>query len=143
MGRVGHIREKEERYARLSFPHDDAAIDPAVCDELYVGVVCGIVVCVRCSWCDEVGVGWMRCRAVEVEDRSEFVSACRCERRRERITHAIEDGHSQPNAGRVARVTNQSRATLTLILQSAVTCYPKTAIIAGVLTYMFRLPPYL
>lgn len=42
---------------------------------------------------DEMGVGWVRSRAVEVEDGGEFVSACRGERRGERIAHPIKDSH--------------------------------------------------
>ena len=108
MGRVGRTpREKHEmvRYARLTFSHDDAAIDPAVGDELDGGVAGGIVVGVGGWGRDEVSVGWMRGRAVEVEDGGELISTCRGQRRRKRIAHPIKDGHldGAEYKGQVAR----------------------------------------
>ena len=94
---MGHtVREKERgRHVRLAFSHYDAAIHPAVGDEVGGGVAGGIGVRVGGRGGDEVSVGWMWRCAVEVEDGREFVSACWGQRRRERIAHPIKHGHDR------------------------------------------------
>ena len=62
------------RYARLTFSHDNAVINPVVSGELD-GRVTGSIAVDMGGW----SVGWMRGRTAGVEDCGEFISTCRGE----------------------------------------------------------------
>ena len=96
-----HEGKQNGGYARLTFSQHDTAIDPTVGDELDGGVFRGIAMGVGGSERDQMGVGWMRSCAVEVEDGSQFAPARGGQRGRERIVHPVKDRH-RVNPRRVA-----------------------------------------